>query len=178
MNSPWIYIVLAGIVLVVYARLLPKPEGKAASTHLQQNLEEAIELFAAEIEQENKELVALISNMRKQHEEHAARMGQRIDMLEKKLTEIDSNRQLAPKSSPQHLHRTAQSEMAAAGAAKSAEKPTAVGSQTKIRSRYSELFEMHESGKSIDYIAKKMNMNRGEISLIMQLARQEDRLDG
>ncbi|MDF2815210.1 MAG: hypothetical protein K0Q81_1410, partial [Paenibacillus sp.] len=44
-----------------------------------------------------------------------------------------------------------------------------------IRYRYTELFALEKQGKSIDHIAKKLGMNKGEVMLIIQLAKQEDR---
>jgi hypothetical protein len=44
-----------------------------------------------------------------------------------------------------------------------------------IRYRYMELFALEKQGKSIDHIAKKLGMNKGEVMLIIQLAKQEDR---
>ncbi|MBB6636730.1 hypothetical protein [Cohnella thailandensis] len=43
-----------------------------------------------------------------------------------------------------------------------------------IRTRYSALLELYERGRSIEQIAKELNMNKGEIQLILQLARRED----
>ncbi|RUS46347.1 hypothetical protein [Cohnella sp. AR92] len=43
-----------------------------------------------------------------------------------------------------------------------------------IKSRYSTLLELYERGRSIEQIAREMNMNKGEIQLILQLARRED----
>ncbi|MBW7461685.1 hypothetical protein K0U00_47285, partial [Paenibacillus sepulcri] len=43
-----------------------------------------------------------------------------------------------------------------------------------IRSRYLELFELHDGGKSVDSIARKLAMNKGEVQLILQLSKQEE----
>jgi DNA-binding NarL/FixJ family response regulator len=45
-----------------------------------------------------------------------------------------------------------------------------------IRERYKEVFDLQRQGKSMDYIAKKMSMNKGELQLILQLAKQEESL--
>ncbi|MNP20313.1 hypothetical protein D3C76_1128800 [compost metagenome] len=42
-----------------------------------------------------------------------------------------------------------------------------------IKHRYAEVFELHEQGKSIDVIGKLVGLQRGEIQLILQLAKQE-----
>ena len=43
-----------------------------------------------------------------------------------------------------------------------------------IKSRYAELFDLYEQGKSIDMIAKTTGLQRGEVQLIIQLAKQEE----
>lgn len=43
-----------------------------------------------------------------------------------------------------------------------------------IRSRYPGLFALHDAGKSVEYIAKKTGMNKGEVMLILQLAKREE----
>jgi DNA-directed RNA polymerase specialized sigma24 family protein len=42
-----------------------------------------------------------------------------------------------------------------------------------IRDRYANVFQLYDQGKSTDYIAKKLDMNKGEVMLIIQLAKQE-----
>ena len=44
-----------------------------------------------------------------------------------------------------------------------------------MKLRYAELFRLHEQGKGVETIAKKLGMNKGEVNLILQLARQEER---
>jgi len=43
-----------------------------------------------------------------------------------------------------------------------------------IKTRYPKLFELDEQGKSIDSIAKLTGLQRGEVQLILQLAKQEE----
>lgn len=49
----------------------------------------------------------------------------------------------------------------------------AAGRPAAIRDRYAELLELHERGRSVEQIAKAMNMNKGEVQLILQLAKRE-----
>lgn len=43
-----------------------------------------------------------------------------------------------------------------------------------VRERYAELFELYAQGKSLDMIAKAVGIQRGEVQLILQLAKKED----
>jgi hypothetical protein len=43
-----------------------------------------------------------------------------------------------------------------------------------MKSRYKELFSLHDQGKGVEAIAKKLGMNKGEVILILQLSRQEE----
>ncbi|MDG0812448.1 hypothetical protein [Cohnella rhizosphaerae] len=42
-----------------------------------------------------------------------------------------------------------------------------------IRDRYAQLLELYERGRSVEQVAKAMNMNKGEVQLILQLAKRE-----
>ncbi|MFD2333220.1 hypothetical protein ACFSR7_28515 [Cohnella sp. GCM10020058] len=42
-----------------------------------------------------------------------------------------------------------------------------------IRERYAELLELYERGRSVEQVAKAMNMNKGEVQLVLQLAKRE-----
>ncbi|GIP36840.1 hypothetical protein J31TS4_01200 [Paenibacillus sp. J31TS4] len=51
------------------------------------------------------------------------------------------------------------------------------GSSLQIRSRYPDLFQLYDGGKSVEQIARKTGMNKGEIALILQLAKREEQED-
>ncbi|MEK0316012.1 hypothetical protein [Cohnella sp. 56] len=42
-----------------------------------------------------------------------------------------------------------------------------------IRERYRPLVDLYERGRSVEQVAKAMNMNKGEVQLILQLAKRE-----
>lgn len=169
MDSPWLYIVLAGIVLIVYSRLLPKASSSEPAAAVHQDLDQTIEEFANQIEQENQELVHMISNMRQYYEEQMTRQMKRIDLLEQQIKTLQQK-------SYEHNHIINTDNLSSTVNVLT---PTTSDSQQEVkrdlRDRYDQLFQLYDSGRSMDYIAKKLNMNRGEISLILQLAKQEDR---
>ncbi|MBB6690839.1 hypothetical protein H7B90_05420 [Cohnella xylanilytica] len=51
--------------------------------------------------------------------------------------------------------------------------PEAAEAHTSIRGRYAELLDLHERGRSVEQIAKTLGLNKGEVQLILQLARRE-----
>ncbi|MCR2805040.1 DUF6115 domain-containing protein [Paenibacillus soyae] len=60
-----------------------------------------------------------------------------------------------------------------AGQSPEAEKESAAKSNS-IHARYAELFQLHGEGKSVEAIAKKLGMNKGEVQLIIGLSKQEE----
>ena len=62
---------------------------------------------------------------------------------------------------------------AAAAHADEQEASAAADAPTSIRSRYAELLDLHERGRSVEQIAKTLGLNKGEVQLILQLARRE-----
>ena len=64
--KPWIYIVLLGIAAVLYAFMLPKRrEETVSSERVVKEVENTLEGYMAEIQNENEQLVELVSQMKK-----------------------------------------------------------------------------------------------------------------
>jgi TolA-binding protein len=189
--QPWVYIVLLGLVLLIYARLMPKKEAKP-SANWTKELEETMEHFASDMEEQNEALVRLFTDTKKDYEMHLAKLSGRMEALEKQnfilSQEINRLQQL---QSMQHIHaaqaeaqRQSPSPSAASEAmqtkpaenAEQAKEPVpAAPSLMNIKERYPDLFQLYEQGKSTEAIAKKLGMNKGEVSLILQLSKQEEK---
>ncbi|MCC2686323.1 MAG: hypothetical protein K0R75_3222 [Paenibacillaceae bacterium] len=201
MNSPWLYIVLVGLVLIVYSRFLPRSAGSSKQGQSTKEFQESLDNFAAVMDNENRELVQLISSMRREHEQQTGGLTMRIQRLEQQLSEQEIRfaklsritDDLVDREARNSFHRTSPPpvepvpqavppaaipiEMNGAQPQQPAPPGTGQPSLMRIKERYSELFDLHNQGKSVDFIAKKLNMNKGEINLILQLARQEERLN-
>lgn len=204
MNQPLVYIVLFGLVIIVYAKFLPKKNEQSAETPtVMKEVESAMDHFAVELEEQNKAIIQLFTETKKDYEVHAAKLASRVEMLEKHNRQLQSElsrvgyvAELIQKhQAPQAP--AAQSEAAAASSGSSVSSPVissgsgslqaaSVSGQEpeqpdrpvapmNMKQRYAELFQLYELGKSMDFIAKKLGMNKGEISLILQLAKQEER---
>lgn len=185
MNDPWVYIVVAGAVIIVIARLLPKPSGP--SSEIVKEMEGAIEQFAADLEQDNEKLLLTISRMKDEHNSQLEQLSRRMGELEKQ-NEILGNQmeRLKQEAVPVpsgsqtagHAHSAAEAPAPPtleAAAAQEEEAASAIDSgMMNIKARYAELFSLYEQGKSIEAIARKLGMNKGEVNLIVQLGKQEE----
>lgn len=200
--QPWMYVVLLGFVLIVYARFLPKAQA-AASTKMNvvQEIEETIEHFAAEMDEQNQTLLNLFSKTKQDYEIELAKLAGRLESLEKQkhelsqeLTKVHVIHQMnqrtnavtdvlpddqhavisgIPIGNPAHSVQVTSSELVAPAKESVVEEPIYTG--LSMKSRYKELFSLYDQGKGVEAIAKKLGMNKGEVSLILQLSRQEER---
>ncbi|TBL77756.1 DUF6115 domain-containing protein [Paenibacillus thalictri] len=196
MDQPWVYIVLFGLVLIVYAKILPKkaPLQQGATVN---EIEETMEHFAAEIEEQNQAVIQLFTQTKHEYEQQLNKLSGRIEWLEKQNNSLSQevakllgaqdqwDKQIAllgttissAHEKPQHYSvpapAPAEPEVAVQTSPEAEEPPVSL---MNIKKRYAELFDLYEQGKSTDYIAKKMGMNKGEINLIVQLAKQEESL--
>ncbi|WP_127580664.1 hypothetical protein [Paenibacillus koleovorans] len=211
--EPWHYIVLLGAVLLVFALIRPstRQQPKPAANTMQA-IEDTMEQFSAELEEENRQLLQLVSAMKHDHEKHSAKLQGRIEALERnngevskqldRLLQAEETRKSQPAVTQAYVQSAVPqaegySTAPAAGAtlsasvarlsdkpipiesvghAAAASAPTPEPRGINIRNRYAELFQLEKQGKSVDYIAKKLGMNKGEVMLILQLAKQEDRV--
>ncbi|CAH1056179.1 hypothetical protein [Paenibacillus pseudetheri] len=189
--QPWVYIVLVGVAAILYALLLPArmKERKAEQQSLKET-EAALELYMADIERENVELVQLVSSIKQQSQtNHVAMQGQ-ISDLQHQLTELQQSSLLLEGRVTNEEKRLRELEVSvekgsyakaaaigdpSAGAEMSSIQPEVKAKPiSSIKLRYPRLFELHKQGKSIDSIAKTAGLQRGEVQLILQLAKQEE----
>jgi tellurite resistance protein len=183
--------VLVGAVVIVYALRQPA-HGKKDSSEKQslKDTEAALELYMADIERENSEMIQLVSSIKQQSQNTKAALQEEISGLREQVAEMQKStllleaRLIAEEKGLLQLTasfakgaagvQTAESEQRAAvnkpvGMPEPKAKPV-----SSIKLRYPRLFELHEQGKSIDSIAKTAGLQRGEVQLILQLAKQEE----
>lgn len=177
------YIVLLGAVVIVGAFIMPrKKHDSALPPQTMQNMENALEQFMENMEKDNEELVQLVRNAQLESKADATRKDQRIAQLEQKCEQLTDQLQIM------HSNRVPAGQQAERPANPPSEdritqehpeivqsepdKASAPEAKT-IQSRYKDLFELYEQGKSIETISKKLGMNKGEVQLIIQLAKQE-----
>ncbi|MGF7048771.1 septal ring factor EnvC (AmiA/AmiB activator) [Paenibacillus sp. DS2015] len=181
--EPWLIIVLLGAAAFVYALMLPKKPAsqvdKSASDRVVKEVEATLEQYMADIETENDALVELVAQMKKDSsvkqstlEEQLTEMKKQLIKVEQHLIEYDNRISVSENKSLNDDLEILSANVDAD------EKPLDLLDTSKepvntIKHRYSEVFELHDQGKSIDSIAKIVGLQPGEIQLILQLAKQE-----
>jgi DNA-binding NarL/FixJ family response regulator len=191
----WQYIVLLGAVVAVAAFAMPrkKQEGPDSAKSLGK-MELALEQFMENMEHDNKELAELVAEALKQANDRADSQARKIDRLKRELDElkraIEAGRLAAPGHSPNELPKAKRTDDSNAGTmlsapaseeAKTEEKQPEEASadsgsgekNATLQSRYAELLELYRQGKSVEAIAKRLRMNKGEVQLVLKLARRE-----
>lgn len=212
LDQPWMYVVLIGFLLIVYASLLPRTAGgKRQRETAASEMAEAMDVLAAELEEQHRDIAQMVSEMRKEHQERIRELAFRLEESERqrlrdkeRLDELSLALERAAavvaskEASGRPVVGAAEQMQEASGqpAAKAAEQMQEVSGQPaagageeapaepqadadcasgsgSLRRRYSELFLLHDQGKSVDAIARRLGMNNGEVSLIIQLAKRE-----
>ncbi|NWL86417.1 hypothetical protein DMN77_02240 [Paenibacillus sp. 79R4] len=213
-SDPWVYIVLLGLAALVYALFIPErkaaAQAKAGANH---ELEATLEQYMADIEQENGELIDLVSQMKQEfvskqlaQQEQIAELRQRV--LEVELAAREQTFAVKPISTAapaldqagqdsgqktsnvvafevtlselnEAAVQTAAAQTVAEEAVLDSAEPIVEPQQEPqvpelVRDRYPQLFELYSSGKSIDSITKTLGIPRGEVQLILQLAKREE----
>jgi hypothetical protein len=194
-ESYWQYIVLVGAVVIVLAFMLPRQKRQAEQPSQSiQNMETALEQFMENMEKDNQELVSLVAKSQQEAKMDAERKDMRIAELERKSSSLEQQLLLATQQAAASIvnqgtrlgpltKESVQQEAIQSApimsqsdleeeVTQTEEEP--VQKKNSIQARYAELFQLYEQGKSIEAISKKLGMNKGEVQLIMQLAKQED----
>lgn len=188
----WQYIALLGAVIAIFAFIMPK-QSKPTSLRIKSNDEiEQIELslgqFMDNMEKQHDELVQVLSASINQLKEENRQKSDIITSLEKKSLMLEeqiamlSHAYVALETKLQFLSPTddkSKSSTTTSITSATLTKPEpddTVSKENSIHNRYAELFSLYEAGKSIEFIAKKFGKNKGEVQLIIQLAKQEEKI--
>lgn len=164
--------------------LLPKPDRKESSPGFQ--AEEAYDRLLTDLEAENRELVDAVEKYKAEQDRTVERLSRRIREMEKQMSELaerpaaasggsDSGLAGVPQAGPPAapaVETSAQAEPPVTAAA-SADDAAIAAEPQSIRERYAELLNLDAKGRSVEQMAKALNMNKGEVQLILQLAKRE-----
>ncbi|MCQ6557890.1 DUF6115 domain-containing protein [Paenibacillus mendelii] len=179
--DPWLYIVLLGAVVIVFGFIQPRKHAPAEGNLAVRNMETALETFMENMEADNRDMVNLVAKVQQEHKSQAMLREERIDQLEKRCAELEQSLLESNKQTPAARSDSFSSPEPLPIIAEAPEAVLEVQSDISvqdtpptIRARYSELFELYDNGKSVEAIAKKLNLNKGEVQLILQLSKQEE----
>lgn len=199
--DPWLYIVMLGFAITGFAWMMPrnagKPEEKAFAG------EDAYRQLLEDLEAENRELFDAVAKFKQENDATVEKLGRRVVEMERQMKEWTDGPIAASPAEAPLPPLSPPSPNAALNAASQlpislrptpnghdidpAAREVAVGfapedpaiepgaPPTTIRGRYPELLDMHDNGRSIEHIAKATGKNKGEVQLILQLARREER---
>jgi len=190
MEESWQYIALLGAVIVVFAFILPKQSkqssiNKSSKDELEK-MEFALGQFMENMEQQHDELVNVLTSNINQLKDDNRQKSEQLSALEKKYAVLEeqistlSHAYVALETKYQFVTQSANSASQLASEQINVDTTEQVESHepdpNSIHMRYSELFELYDAGKSIEFIAKKLGKNKGEVQLIIQLAKQEEKI--
>jgi DNA-binding NarL/FixJ family response regulator len=169
----WQIIVLLGAIIIVYAYLIPRKSSANPQDQMIQDFEDAIEHLGVQLEEENKLLIEHIQQFKSNYDSSSAKLQGRIDRLEEQVQSLWLLMEKIPHDLAAAAAERAHSD--SSGIENAMQSPPIMpASEMKIKDRYKDVFLFHSQGKSIEYIAKKLGMNKGEVQLIIELARQEE----
>lgn len=206
LTEPWFYIVMLGVAAIIYSLLIPaKVNAGILKTNQNREIEVTLEQYMAEFENENQELIKLITQMKQEFtskqlaaQEQVVELRNRLVAVEQamqaneaRLVLFESNSVQTSVTQPmqpstqeavliERLSEVAASENVSTFSSSPEEEVTVVNQEEpenledSFHNRYPELFELYDQGKSIDMIAKAVGIQRGEVQLILQLAKKEE----
>jgi hypothetical protein len=199
--EPWVVVVLIGTLCVVFSWFVKEPAGTGPAAA---DIEDALDLVTANLEEENRRLLDAMSAMKNEYTLRAQAWEAKAEALEKQVGALSEQVRLlrpadqvapaAPVSAqPAELrtgpggqgdglsaaferHRMEAGTRQAAQPAVSELRNSGFGASAPpdtIHSRYPELFRLAEEGKSVEQIARRIGLSKGETALILQLGKQE-----
>jgi predicted RNase H-like nuclease (RuvC/YqgF family) len=156
----WQIVALSGVVIIVLAKWMRFGASRPPEKEWIKAMDEAFDHFAAEMEAENKQVIEHVSSLKNKYEQEMQALSRKMAALEERCAALNKE-----------LLQLRQAPLAPADGALPAQ---AQAPGADIRGRFPEVFSLYDAGKSIEYIAKKTGMNKGEIQLIVTLASKEE----
>ena len=191
--SPWIIIVILGACAIAYAFIMPRKDKVQQPSHqLVQEMESTLEHYMTEIEQDNDALIQRVAELKGEATAADHRMQSQLQELQQRLDQLEQQKikttelstaanimgQRAEGLQAQSLMDSVRAEtnQQIASASELQDNPQQEKDQKResIKDRYTELFRLHDEGKSMDAISRQTGIQLGEVQLILQLAEREE----
>lgn len=167
-NEPWVYIVLLGVFFIVISRFAAKPKPSINKDWFKE-MEQTLDIFTEEMEKENEKIFQQLAKYKEEQSLQQTKLKNEVDALRVQVASV-AQRNEVPQS-PAEYASSPQSMLTAGQVDKRKEEKSLM----RIKTRYKEIFALYEQNKSFDYIAKATGINKGEVQLIIQLGKQEER---
>ncbi|WP_442600918.1 DUF6115 domain-containing protein [Paenibacillus sp. KN14-4R] len=183
MDHPMVYVILLGLVIVVFTQFFIKKESKTVKTAPGlEEFEKSFGFFAAELEEQNEALVKLFAESKRESDLKLAHLAGKLELMEKHSHELAQevshlklalNEKRVEAAAPVEVDTYIRQEQVSV-ALSTPESTLEPEAEPLIQTRYPELFDLYQQGKSVEYIAKKLGKNKGEVNLILMLSKQEE----
>jgi len=184
MMSPWLSVVLLGVAIFGFAWLTP---ARGRDERGENGNEAAYDRLLEDLETENRELLGAVSKFKQEQDETVKGLVKQIAILERQMKALSEQSAasaaiaVSVAAPPQEANPAAQTAASPAPEPPQSAQPEEAEPEPEppfappsIRERYAELIALHDKGRSIEHIAKSAGMNKGEVQLILQLARREE----
>ena len=182
MDEPWVIIAVLGAAIFVFAFIRSRMKGSGADApDVVKVMEDTFEQFARELEDDNRELLNRLAEWKAQYESQTRELQERIRSLEHALRTMEERKPARVIVSRMKKPAAPESD-AAPSADGSAASPVRIEPENVpvlepappgIADRYRQILDWHHQGKSMEYIAKQLGMNKGEVQLILKLSERE-----
>lgn len=191
--SPWIIIVILGACAIAYALIMPrKDKVQQPSNQLVQEMESTLEHYMTEIEQDNDALIQRVAELKGEATAADQRMQSQLQQLQQRLDQLEQQKAKTTELNPAEIIMSQRSEglqaqslkdsvvaemnqqMASASEQQGNPEQEEDPKRESIKDRYTELFRLHDEGKSMDAISRQTGIQLGEVQLILQLAEREE----
>jgi len=177
---PWVTVALLGIAIFGFAWLTPARRQEEAGG----SSDPAYDQLLEELETENRELLDAVTQFKQDQDETVKNLAKQIQALEQQMNAMSEIRPTAASvaassepSLPDPIvppSGTPQAEPSSIPNVPTTTVSVSSAAPAPIRERYADLLTQHRKGRSIEQIAKSAGMNKGEVQLILQLAKREE----
>ncbi|MFS1513173.1 hypothetical protein VQL36_12140 [Chengkuizengella sp. SCS-71B] len=152
-------LIFIGITMIVIAKLFMKDQSNhLTNSVLLDEVKQTVEDFSTELDEENNKIMDRIIAMSTSTQDQYSQLTKRVEQLEIQIINLEKNRLKVKQVSHENMENDTLKENE---------------DVLKINERYNELMKLHQDGKSVQYISNKTGINKGEVQLIINLAKQE-----
>ncbi|WP_454190597.1 hypothetical protein [Paenibacillus sp. Marseille-Q7038] len=172
--EPWSTLVVLGVGITLFAWFMPRSKPQTGGKVIK-DVETTLEQYLAEIELENEKVIQSIQKWKQDfshtnnlREEEIHDMKQQILNLEQQVSTLMNANAFSGTNTEATVKKTDH-----AVTDDTLKEEIIIQEELTIHKRYREVFQLESEGKSTDYIAKKLDMPKGEVQLILQLGERE-----